>query len=117
MAKRIKKHTQDESVLELSSIEISPRVARIMSWTFVALICFIPLLQLTVETTRAHRPQVLNLFVPFWTSVRQAAVGHLAEAAVAMRASLTRGFLHGFEDELERASVTKSYVQPRCRHC
>ena len=113
MAKRIKKHTQDESVLELSSTEISPRVARIMSWTFVALICFVPLLQLTVETTRAQRPQVLNLFVPFWASVRQAAGGHLAEAAIAMRPSLTREFLRGFEDELERASVTKSYVQPR----
>ena len=99
MAKRSAKHTQEESVKQLSTTQVSRSVAQFMTWSFVALLWSVPLLQLFAEIRSGRPPQILDLLKPL--------------GAGQFRLSLSRPFLHRFEEDLESVSIAKAFTQPR----
>ncbi len=81
-------HPEERYQAELLSTDIGRRTAQVMTWTFVAMLFSIPVLQGAVEVSRHQAPQVFDV-------VR------------------SRGSTKAFEQALEKASVVKSFVQPR----
>jgi alginate O-acetyltransferase complex protein AlgJ len=69
-----------------------------MTWTFVMLLFAIPLSQATIEISRRQVPQVFDVF-------------HGLRGGWAVASS--RDFPKQFEQALEKASILKSFVQPR----
>jgi alginate O-acetyltransferase complex protein AlgJ len=82
---------EERSQHELATTEVSPRVARVMSLAFVALVAAVPLTQAASELRTQGWVQALDVFtrVPSQTS------------------------LHAYEEALENRSDLKGVVQPR----
>jgi hypothetical protein len=82
---------EERSQHELATTDVSPRVARVMSLAFVALIVAVPLTQAAIELRSQGWVQALDVFarVPSQTS------------------------LHAYEEALESRSDLKRVVQPR----
>ena len=82
---------EERSQRELAATEVSPRVARLMSLAFVALLAAVPLTQAAIELRSQGWVQALDVFTR----------------------RPTRESLHGYEQTLESRSVVKQAVQPR----
>ena len=82
---------EERSQRELASTEVSPRVAKLMSLAFVALIALVPLAQAAIELRGEGWVQALDVFTR----------------------RPTRAALHAFEDALENQAAVKQAVQPR----
>jgi alginate O-acetyltransferase complex protein AlgJ len=82
---------EERSQHELATTDVSPRVARVMSLAFVALVAAVPLAQAAIELQTQGWVQALDVFTrpPSRTS------------------------LHAFEEELSDRSIVKRAVQPR----
>lgn len=98
---------------ELSTAEISPIVARVMSWAFVIFISLVPFVQISWELSQHRTPQVATLFTPIVDAARHGWSGRWGKVSQSARPVVTREFLHTFEENLERESVLKAFVQPR----
>ena len=82
---------EERSQRELASTDVSPRVAKLMSLAFVALIALVPLAQAGIELRAEGWVQALDVFTR----------------------RPTRAALHAFEDALENRAAVKQAVQPR----
>jgi alginate O-acetyltransferase complex protein AlgJ len=82
---------EERSQRELATTEVSPRVARVMSLAFVALLAAVPLAQAAMELRSQGWVQALDVFTR----------------------RPTREALHGYEQALESRSAVKEAVQPR----
>jgi alginate O-acetyltransferase complex protein AlgJ len=91
MAHAPPEHGEVKSQAELNSTEVSPLVARLLSWGFVLVITAVPLLQTAIELGRKQRLQALDVFLR----------------------PPTRETLRAFEDALDNAAVVKRFLQPR----
>ncbi|HJV94921.1 MAG TPA: hypothetical protein VJ608_02745, partial [Albitalea sp.] len=82
---------EERSQQELADTQVSPRVARVMSLTFVALLLLVPLSQTVLELRAQGWVQALDVFTR----------------------RPTRDSLHAYEQALESQSAVKRAVQPR----
>ena len=82
---------EERSQRELASTDVSPRVAKLMSLAFVALVALVPLAQAAIELRGEGWVQALDVFTR----------------------RPTRAALHAFEDALEDRAAVKRAVQPR----
>ena len=98
---------------ELDATEISPRVAKLLSWSFVVLLASVPLSQTAFELWHGNHPQVLDVFQPLYEGARMAAGGQWHEARKAWLSGLERPNLRAYEQKVEAASIAKSLFQPR----
>jgi hypothetical protein len=112
MSEHYRSLTEAQCLAELTSTEVSPRTARVMSWLFVVLIGSVPLLQLTIELGRRQSPQALVLFQPLRATFAQVGAGHPHQAWSSFRSLLSASYLHAYEGDVERASLAKRFVQP-----
>jgi alginate O-acetyltransferase complex protein AlgJ len=106
-------HPEEIYQAELAATEVSPAVARVMTWGFVAIIFGVSLSQLTLELSRGQKPQALALFQPLAVAGRDAVQARWKGALEGLKTLVARQHLHGFEADLERASWAKSFFQPR----
>jgi alginate O-acetyltransferase complex protein AlgJ len=113
MAERRRSYTEEDSLADLAATEVGPRTARVMTWLFVALVVGVPLLQAGVEVGRKQVPQVLDVFRPLRDAAARAAAGQGRAAWSSARPVLSAQYLHTYEDDLQRASVLRRFVQPR----
>ena len=112
-AERKKVHPEEIYQAELAATEVSPAVARFMTWSFIAIIFGVSLSQLALELSRKQSPQALSIFQPLVAAGRQAARARWEGALQNLRLLVARQHLHGFEADLERSSWLKSFFQPK----
>ena len=98
---------------ELDATEISPRIAKLMSWAFVILLCAVPLSQTASELWHGNPPQALDVFRPLFDGAVKAGAGQWLEARKTWLAGLERSSLRVYEENVEANSLAKNLFQPR----
>ncbi len=95
------------------STDVDRSTARAMTWVFVVMLFAVSLSQAAVEISKHQMPQALDVFRPLRTALLAAARGDGAGARTALRIVVSREFPKGFEAALEKASIAKSFFQPK----
>ena len=97
----------------MAATEISPKVARFMICGFLALIFGVPLSQVTLEVSKGHGPQALEIFKPLASAGRDALQARWQGVRLDLSTLVSRQHLRNFESDLERSSRAKGFFQPR----
>jgi hypothetical protein len=84
-----------------------------MTWVFVVILSAVSLTQAAVEISKHQMPQALDVFRPVRAAALATARGDGAGVRAAASVVVSRGFPKEFEAALEKASIAKSFFQPR----
>ena len=109
-------YTEAKSQRELAATEIHPLTARLLSWSFVAFVAGVPLLQAAIELRQREGVGALALIGPVRDAAARLSSGGWREAVRQLKPLFTRAFLHDYEEGLENRSVAKSFFQPRVQN-